>query len=492
MSSKFSFSPELQKFLSGRSILLQEIPFPEKIIQDHLQLGFVKETPGITTQNHTYTCHRCANKKKRLFAKFPCAHCQKECYYCRNCIMMGRVSTCTPLYSWIGPAVDWKDLLLTSETSVNIKFALGKNSPNKKPQFPSEKTTYLSWNGTLSQGQKEASDAVVKAVRSNLQFLCWAVCGAGKTEVLFAGIDEALKLKQRVCVATPRTDVVLELAPRFQKVFPHIPVAALYGGSEDRHLFTPLTVSTTHQLYRFEQAFDAMIVDEVDAFPFSYDQGLQAAVEKAAKPQSARIFLTATPSEKWQLECKYGKRDHIKIPARYHRFALPVPVFKWCGHWQKSLGKGKIPPIVKIWVQLRLEQEKQALVFLPDIHLMEKALPVFRQLDSRIESVHAEDPDRKQKVERMRKRETPLLLTTTILERGVTFPNIDVAVLGAEDDIFTESALVQISGRVGRSADFPKGNITFFHYGRTKAMIRALIHIDQMNQEARKKGLIDG
>ncbi len=464
-------SPDLQKFLLGRSLLLQEIPFPENIIQDHLQHGFVKKAPGITGKNGTFLCQRCHNRKQRLFATFPCACCGVESHYCRNCIKMGRVSTCTSLYSWSGPAVDWASVL--------------------PPLKEGETQSHLVWDGTLSKGQKEASLAVIEAVRSHSEFLCWAVCGAGKTEVLFAGIDEALKRKQRVCVATPRTDVVLELAPRFQKVFPRIQVAALYGGSEDRHLFAPLTISTTHQLYRFAQAFDVVIVDEVDAFPFSYDQSLQAAVQKAAKPQSARIFLTATPSEKWQRECKYGKRNHIKIPARYHRHPLPIPMFKWCGNWPKSFAKGKIPSIVKKWVQTRLDQNKQALVFLPDIHLMEKALPLFQQLDPRIDSVHAEDPDRKQKVEKMRNRETPLLLTTTILERGVTFPNIDVAVLGAEDDIFTEAALVQISGRVGRSADFPKGNITFFHYGRTKAMIRALTHIDQMNQEARKKGLID-
>ncbi|MBU5224822.1 DNA/RNA helicase, partial [Vibrio cholerae] len=65
----------------------------------------------------------------------------------------------------------------------------------------------------------------------------------------------------------------------------------------------------------------------------------------------------------------------------------------------------------------------------------------------KVEAVHAEDPDRKEKVQKMRNKEVDLLVTTTILERGVTFPNVDVAVLGAENRIFTESALVQIAGR---------------------------------------------
>ncbi len=122
---------------------------------------------------------------------------------------------------------------------------------------------------------------------------------------------------------------------------------------------------------------------------------------------------------------------------------------------------------------------------------MEKLLPLLRDIHPKIEAVHSEDPLRKEKVQAMRQKEIPLLLTTTILERGVTFPKLDVAVFGAEDRIFTESALVQIAGRVGRSADFPSGNITFFHYGRTNAMVKARRQIMEMNKEARKKGLID-
>lgn len=448
---KVNSHPELQRFLAGRSLLASELPFSEKILQQHEHQ--IQTTPGISKG---WRCNRCANTTQRLFAAFPCARCKKDCHYCRKCIMMGRVSTCTPLYSWNGPAPEW-------EISEPV----------------------LQWEGELSPGQEVASKAVAEAVVSHAELLVWAVCGAGKTEVLFEGVAEALSQGLRVCIATPRTDVVLELAPRLRKVFPTIQVSALYGGSEDRHTFAPLTISTTHQLLRFEKAFDVVIVDEVDAFPYSYDDSLKWAVEKSAKPRASRIYLSATPSTEWR------KAPHVKIPARFHRHPLPVPEFKWCGNWRKQLEKGKVPRNVFIWAEQRIKVGKQALIFLPHIKLMEKALPLFRKLHPDIEAVHSEDPNRKEKVGSMRERKIPLLLTTTILERGVTFPNIDVAVLGAEDDTFTEAALVQISGRVGRSSDFPDGTITFFHYGRTKAMIKAITHIDGMNREARKKGLID-
>ena len=91
----------------------------------------------------------------------------------------------------------------------------------------------------------------------------------------------------------------------------------------------------------------------------------------------------------------------------------------------------------------------------------------------------------------MREDTLDFLITTTILERGVTFKNIDVLVIGSEEKIYTESALVQIAGRAGRSFDYPKGDVILFHHGRSKAMKLAVKQIRQMNHLARKKGLIN-
>lgn len=194
--------------------------------------------------------------------------------------MMGRVSECTPLLTWNGPP------------------------PRVKNDAP------FAWEGTLSPAQQEASTELVTAVKENRDLLVWAVCGAGKTEVLFEGIHEALRSGKRVCLATPRTDVILELSPRLKKCFPR-PIVALYGGSEERQLYGQIVLTTTHQLFRFKGAFDVMIVDEVDAFPYSFDSSLQFAVEKARKPSSSLVHLTATPDAATQRECRMGRRNHF-------------------------------------------------------------------------------------------------------------------------------------------------------------------------------------
>ncbi|WP_144478387.1 DEAD/DEAH box helicase [Cytobacillus oceanisediminis] len=461
--STLSTSPtyyELQRLLTGKQLLSEELSIPIDQIQQYHAHGYLAYRNGIIRK--PLSCTRCGTTDSSWFAELPCARCGKVELYCRKCLMMGRISECTTLISWTGP---------------DLKFRV--------VDIP------LLWDGQLSAGQAAASQRVLEAVQNSAELLVWAVAGAGKTEVLFAGIANALSTGKRVCVATPRTDVVLELAPRLQKVFPDIKVAALFGGSEDRHEFAQITIATTHQLLRFYKAFDVMIVDEVDAFPYSIDETLRYAVQQSRKPESSLIYLTATPNKQWQRECRSGIRDCVTIPARFHRHPLPVPHFVWSGNWERQLKKGKLNTSLKKWVESRIASRKQVMIFAPKIDLMDKILIILRALTPLIESVHAEDPDRKEKVLRFRNKEIPILLTTTILERGVTIPNIDVAVIGTENRIFTESALVQIAGRAGRSAEYPKGDVTFFHYGKTEAMLSARRQIVMMNKAGIEKGLID-
>ncbi|MBM6619050.1 DEAD/DEAH box helicase [Bacillus suaedaesalsae] len=461
INSTYQPSLDLQQYLQGRKLLLDEIPFELEIMHEHFENGYVRYESGVTLNKGLYVCGRCGNKDPKLMGSFSCARCFKACRYCRKCVTMGRVSECTPLVSWAGSFVPFQ-----------------YNDP-------------LVWDGVLSEGQSLASNQVVKAIETQSEhLLVWAVCGAGKTEVLFEGICTALKSGKYICIATPRTDVVIELAPRIKQVFPDIEMTALYGGSEDNRELKPLTLATTHQLLRFEKAFDVMIIDEVDAYPYSYDEMLQRAVRTAKKAMCTTIYLTATPNKQWQKEVERGKLQCVKIPARYHGHPLPVPAFKWCGNWKKQLAKKKIPTPIKAWFREKLSQDKQSFLFVPSIELLESLIPLLEEIHPEIETVHSQDPLRKEKVSRFRKGEIPILVTTTILERGVTVPNTDVAVFGADDHVFTESALVQISGRVGRSAKFPAGETIFFHFGKTSAMEAAKVQIEKMNKLAMEQGLI--
>ncbi|TFD95782.1 DEAD/DEAH box helicase [Jeotgalibacillus sp. R-1-5s-1] len=429
----------LQAHLTGRQLLESEVRalFPTE------DLTSLQKKPAIDNK----TCMRCGNTKSYLFGSHPCAKCNKRCFYCRNCISVGKASACTSVLLWI-------------------------EQPYKKSS-PSE--PILHWQGTLSPPQLRAAHLIKESIQSKKSILVHAVCGAGKTEILFPAIEQAMRLGLRICLATPRRDVVQELAPRLKQAFPTADIESLYGGSEDRLSFAHLTIATTNQLFRFRDAFDVMIIDEVDAYPYSADQSLQKAVENARKPDSSLIYLSATPSRNIKLD------RIVRIPARYHGHQLPVPQTKWLGNWKKTIKKDKIDPALIKW----LLAHPKALVFMPDVESMEHYSRILG-----IPSVHAEDPLRNEKVMQFRKGEVKVLLTTTILERGVTFSNVHVAVVGADEAVFTDSALVQIAGRVGRDQDFPTGNVTFFHCGLTNHMMRAIRQINSMNEEAGKLGLL--
>ncbi len=450
-----TINQELRSFLTGRIWLRMHIPFSQEQIDEHIQLGLIETISGISSKRRmgrlTHHCNRCENDDELKFVTFNCAKCKKRCTYCRNCLKMGRVTTCNELIYWIG-----------------------------EPQTYSSNHD-LSWYGTLTPYQQKASRELQSSNKLGIPHLVHAVCGSGKTEILFEPIFKLLLEGKRVCIAAPRVDVVLELEPRLRRAFPKTSIEALYGGSESPMRSAQLILATTHQLYRFKQAFDVIFVDEADAFPYKTELTLQRAVQKAVKQGAPVHFITATPSDQLVSDMKKNGRISF-INHRYHGKPLLVPRFEPLWNYEKHINKNILPKKLLVWTQTRMERKEPFLIFFPTIALLEKAEVIFEKVDSRIAAVHADHPQRKERVELLRDKKIPGLLTTTILERGITIPNVQVAVIGAEQSIFDKGALVQIGGRVGRSAQYPAGDFVLFHQGITYAMDGAKSEILRLNK----------
>ena len=82
----------------------------------------------------------------------------------------------------------------------------------------------------LSKKQEEISSNVLKAFINHQNVLINAVCGSGKTELVYKTIEYCLKHKLQVGFAIPRKDVVIDLFPRLKDAFPHQKVISIYGG----------------------------------------------------------------------------------------------------------------------------------------------------------------------------------------------------------------------------------------------------------------------
>lgn len=396
------------------------------IVDDHHIPEIVQRLPTMEV-GRTVRCRRCNSRYDRAVVRLP-----NNQFYCPTCINLGRVSTLDQFY--------------------HVYQFTPPNDP-------------LSWRGELSLLQKRIAEEVRISMGKHEERLLWAVTGAGKTEMIFPTIAQAIKNRERVCLASPRVDVCLELFPRLQRAFKEVSTVLLHGRQDEPYRYCQLTVCTTHQLLRFYRAFDLLIIDEVDSFPYAVNSRLLFATEQAKKTDGGLLMMTATPGNELLKRIRRHRLAVSYLPLRYHGHLLPtINTVRISEHWRERLMRNQLPLSVQTWVQNHLDRQKRFLMFVPhvaDLPVIQKTLQA-NCSEHKFVTVHATDPDRLDKVQMMRKNELDFLVTTTILERGVTFPKIDVCVLGADEDIFSSSALVQIAGRVGRSVDCPSGEVTFF------------------------------
>lgn len=411
-----------------------------------------------------------------------CADCGGPCAYCEACLTMGRSRYCTPI----------------------VRVSSGQNMSPVPPADEDMEIYIRSWG--LSDVQAEASGLALRFLKANKslsrekaqvptapRFLIWAVTGAGKTEMIFPMVQYTLARGGRVAIATPRRDVVLELKPRLEKAFPHTKVVTLYGGSEQRWEQGELTLATTHQLMRFRQAFDLVIVDEIDAYPYHNNPMLLYAAEQVCASGGAYILLSATPPEELQRAVKRNQLPHARVAARYHRHPLPEPSLLSCPPLRQMLAQNGLNGKLKGHLASSLERGAQVFVFVPKIAMVEPIVALLRQSFPcvNVQGTSSKDADRSQKVTDFRATSIRLLVTTTILERGVTIPKSDVFILDADSPVFDSAALVQMAGRAGRSAQDPRGRVYFAAKEKTRSQAHAKRQIAEMNVIARRKGYID-
>ncbi|MBW3350061.1 DEAD/DEAH box helicase [Limosilactobacillus reuteri] len=421
-----------------------------------IQAG-IQELPTIRIDAGNIRCYRCNYVTAKSLGALPRGE-----FYCPHCINLGRVSTLNKFYH--------------------------VPEPN---QFTVTEPV-LTWKGKLSPLQQQASEKISRGMADHVQQLLWAVTGAGKTEMMFAGIAAAIERGERIGIASPRVDVCLELFPRLKAAFANCDIALLHGRQELPYHYAQLTICTTHQLLRFYHAFDNLIIDEVDAFPYAANASLLYATKQAIKENGGCLYLTATPGDALLREIKSKRLVVNYLPLRYHGHLLPQIKVRLAFGWRRRLERQQLPPQVIQQLQETLREGHRFLLFIPhiaDLALVEAALR-HSFTTFRFATVHASDPERLEKVQKMRDGDYDFLVTTSILERGVTFPGIDVYVLGADDPVFSSSALVQIAGRAGRAQSRPTGRVIFWINCNCRQVNQAVSQVKYLNRKGQR--LIDG
>lgn len=341
-----------------------------------------------------------------------------------------------------------------------------------KPLFRSDHNSNYYINYSLSKEQELIANKICYNFLHGYDTLVNAVCGAGKTEIIYNVIRMALRMNMNVAFVIPRRDVVIELYNRLKWAFRKNKVIAVYG-EHTSELVGDLVVMTTHQLYRYEKYFDLMILDEIDAFPFRDNFVLDSLFKRAVKGHY--VMMSATPSDKVIEEFQGENKRILELNVRFHKRPIPVPEIQIVFFKMKIL---KLASLLKQFISER----KQTFIFTPTIAICEEVYKALSYLVKGGEFVHSKRANRPQIIDNFRKREYFYLVTTAVLERGVTIENLQVVIYDADNNIYDKAALVQISGRVGRKKKAPDGRVIFLANKITKPMREAIDEIKYKNE----------
>lgn len=358
------------------------------------------------------------------------------------------------------------------------------------PRHVSSKEHELVLSFPLSKKQKEASLFVLNCLLRKQSGFLYAVCGSGKTEILYEALLEAMKNGLRVCIAIPRKDIVVELALRLEKVFPKSVIKPLYEKAKDDS-DADILISTIHQLIRYDQEFDWIVLDEADAFPYRNNPFLHRLVRKALKKDGVLFQMSATLNKETKAELKQDRSDSFSIPARFHQAALDLPKCVQIENLYKGImSESTLSKTICGWLSKRVFESKQALLFVPSIRYGEKLCSLLNENGYSAGNLSSLSENGANILRDFRNKRWNFLCSTTILERGMTFKNIDCAIFSAEKAVFDYGTLVQICGRVGRNPLYRHGEIRYFCEEKTMAMKRSIDYIRKMNHKGKKEGLI--
>lgn len=373
-----------------------------------------------------FKCEICGNDNEKYFGI------KNKQIYCRKCI------------SFNGRSAAKRDIAKI-KTEINLDFK-------------------------LSEKQQQISKEIKKAYINKQNVLLKAVCGAGKTELVFETIAHVLSQGKQVGFVIPRKDVVIDLYPRMVKAFNNHKVVAVYGGHND-DLEGDIILLTSHQLYRYKKYFDYLIMDEADAFPYYDNLLLKEMFKRSLKGNY--LMMSATSLKSMEIQIKKENGRILYLHKRYHGQPLPVPKVIKC------LFLKEVALIYYFYKLYKLN--KPIFVFCPTIEECERIFKILNILFKKGNIVHSKKCDRDIVINDFKNGKLQYLVTTSILERGVTVKDLQVIVFNASHILFDEKALVQISGRVGRKADAYDGEVIMISDYKSKCIEDAQRNIEMSN-----------
>ena len=374
-------------------------------------------------------CKRCGNTDENYFYK---GH---KGIYCRKCVSFKRI--------------------LLEEEQTPLDYEVSREVSDYYFDFP------------LTVFQEDIALKCLMQIKES-DVLLHCVCGAGKTEIVVRSIEDYLKRGLKVCYAISRREVVKELYIRFQKIFPDAEVVAVYGGHHDR-LTGDLIVCTTHQLFRYYQTFDLLVLDEVDAFPLSGNKELMHIALNSARGNI--IFSTATVNDFLRDVLKERNYKELKLYIRPSLKPMIVPKVYY----------GLKPYLGILLFFLLKRMDKQCIIFVSTRKECRTLYHIYRCFFN-CTYVYSDLDKRDENIMAFKDKKYQHIFATTVLERGITIKDVNVIVMNLHKGIFAEENIIQMLGRVGRNYANPNGEAYILSRYRTKDIRNSVGFIKEANE----------
>jgi primosomal protein N' (replication factor Y) len=231
----------------------------------------------------------------------------------------------------------------------------------------------------LSDGQQEAADIFVEAVRADAfaPFLLDGVTGSGKTETYFEAVAEALRRGRQILVLLPEIALTENFLRRFEHRFGVPPILwhSSLKSSERRRAWRAIVageaqvvVGARSALFLPYARLGLIVVDEAHEVSFKQDDGVRynardVAVMRAKFEGIPVVLASATPALESMQLAEAGVYRKVDLPSRFGGAQLPDIQILDLRQEPPERGKWLAPRLVEE-MKARLARGEQSLLFL--------------------------------------------------------------------------------------------------------------------------------
>jgi primosomal protein N' (replication factor Y) len=361
------------------------VDLPEKSAFNKLKQAVAIDMPALTTQTHSFWQWVCrynltmpgdALRASLIKGKIP------ELPPLDEVIYLAKNLTKNPTIQQqkVIDALQYKTFPTKTEiadlvgVSVGVVNGLLKSGVLDKKQIQAKPPSYVLNLLPLSEPQKIASDAIIKATSGT--FLLDGTMGSGKTEVYFEVIAKNIKQGKQSLIMVPEIALTPQWIDRFTKRFGFKPVIWHSSISEKQRrkawwdILTgnaPVIIGARSALFMPFKNLGLIVVDEEHDSSYKQEDvfrynGRDMAIVCASIWKCPIVLASGTPSLESWFNAKSGKYTHLTIPGRHVK---NPPELKMVDIKQQGLERDKYlsQPIIQE-IEKRLAKQEQSLLFL--------------------------------------------------------------------------------------------------------------------------------